>query len=108
MQSLISPLAAAKHYGVTRVTIYRWIKSGVLDARKIGGVVRVQLASDDGPADMLDRSSMKRHKPEPPDGSKARGQEPPREAASEGRAVKRPARGKKIRGLVKRPGRGKR
>jgi len=42
MFELVTPKKAAEILGVDRVTIYRWIKIGLLDAYKIGGVVRIK------------------------------------------------------------------
>lgn len=42
MFELITPKEAAKILGVDRVTVYRWIKIGLLDAYKIGGIVRIK------------------------------------------------------------------
>ena len=42
MYELITPKEAARILGVNRITVYRWIKIGLLDAYKIGGVVRIK------------------------------------------------------------------
>ena len=42
MYELITPKQAAEILGVDRVTVYRWIKIGLLDAYKIGGIVRIK------------------------------------------------------------------
>lgn len=41
---LVSPSEAAHALGVTRRTVYRWLKSGELDGRKIGGVWRIRVS----------------------------------------------------------------
>lgn len=41
-KQLTNPKEAAKLIGVSRVSIYRWIKKGILEGHKFGGVVRIK------------------------------------------------------------------
>ena len=41
-KQLTTPKEVAKIIGVSRVSIYRWIKSGILEGHKFGGVVRIK------------------------------------------------------------------
>ena len=38
---------AAEHVGVSRMTVYRWIRQGKLPSHKVGGIVRVKLEDVD-------------------------------------------------------------
>ena len=42
MNTYLTPLEVAQILKVSRITVYRWIKSGDLKAKKIGGVVRIR------------------------------------------------------------------
>jgi len=44
-QQMVSIADAAKFLGVSRGTIYRWAKNGLLDIVKIGGTSRINKAS---------------------------------------------------------------
>ena len=42
MNKFYSPITVAKMLEVSRLTVYRWIKSGKLKAVKVGGSVRIR------------------------------------------------------------------
>ena len=42
MNNLLTPIEVAKILKVSRISVYRWIKSGELKAIKAGGIVRIR------------------------------------------------------------------